>query len=228
MNERGDNVVTSQNGISLIKQFEGCRLSAYLDAVGVPTIGYGHITGVKMGDKITQEQADNFLRADLTKFESAVNSLMVHYNFNQNEFDALVSFAFNCGVNNLKKLTANSTRNKGQIADALLLYNKAGGQILSGLTKRRQKERELFCTPVGAVVSSDPVSYPTPKTNIKLGSKGDSVRWLQTKLNERGFKLAVDGIAGEKTIEALKVYQLGAGLVPDGICGKLTRAELLK
>lgn len=220
-------MITSKNGIDLIKQFEGCRLNAYKDAVGIPTIGYGHIKGVKMGDKITQTEAENLLREDLAVYEKAVNDLRTHYNFSQNEFDALVSFAFNTGVNNLKKLTGNSTRNKGQIADAFLLYNKAGGQVLSGLTKRRQKEKDLFCSPDKVAV--EPMQeYPVPKTVIKAGSKGSGVMWLQQKLNEKGFNLVVDGIAGEKTISALKVYQLGAGLVSDGICGKLTRESLLK
>lgn len=223
---------TSQNGIDLIKQFEGCRLSAYLDAVGVPTIGYGHITGVKMGDKITQTQAENLLREDLVKYENAVNELLLHYQLNQNEFDALVSFAFNLGTGNLKKLTANNTRNKGQIADAMLQYNKAGGQVLSGLTKRRKKERDLFCTPVSSgatpvIVQKTETVYPTPRVNIKKGSTGIGVKWLQTKLNEKGgYGLKVDGIAGQKTIDALIDYQTKHLLDPDGICGKLTRQSL--
>lgn len=222
---------TSQHGIDLIKQFEGCRLNAYLDAVGVPTIGYGHIVGVKMGDKITQAQAEQLLKDDLVKYENGVNSLN-RYIFNQNEFDALVSFAYNLGVGNLSKLTANQTRNKGQIADAMLLYNKAGGKVLSGLTKRRKAERDLFCTPVSSgatpIVSKTTDSvYPTPRVNIKKGSTGVGVKWMQTKLNEKGgYGLTVDGIAGDKSINALKDYQSKHLLEPDGVCGKLTRQSL--
>lgn len=215
---------TSANGINLIKQFEGCRLNAYLDQIGVPTIGYGHIVGVKMGDKITQAKAEELLREDLQIYENAVNKLLSHYSFTQNEFDALVSFAYNCGVSNLTKLTANNTRTKGQIADALLLYNKAGGQILSGLTKRRKKERELFCTPTGAEKAE---SYPVPKTTIKKGSKGECVKWLQDVLNKKGtYGLVVDGIAGDKTIGALSHYQETHNLKVDGICGKETKKSL--
>lgn len=220
---------TSQHGIDLIKQFEGCRLSAYLDAVGIPTIGYGHIVGVKMGDKITQAQAEQLLKNDLVKYENGVNAL-TRYQFNQNEFDALVSFAYNLGVGNLSKLTAGQTRNKGQIADAMLLYNKAGGQVLSGLTKRRKKERELFCTPVAAPISIKEETaqvYPTPRVNVKEGSTGANAMWLQSKLNEKGdYKLKVDGIVGKKTVGALIDYQEKHSLKPDGICGKLTRASL--
>ena len=220
---------TSQHGIDLIKQFEGCRLNAYLDAVGVPTIGYGHISGVKMGDKITQAQAEQLLKNDLVKYENGVNAL-TRYQFNQNEFDALVSFAYNLGVGNLTKLTAGQTRNKGQIADAMLLYNKAGGQVLSGLTKRRKKEKELFCTPVSAPIIKEEKTtsiYPTPRVNVKEGTTGINAKWLQTKLNEKGgYKLDVDGIVGKKTVGALKDYQEKHLLKPDGICGKLTRASL--
>ena len=140
---------TSQNGIDLIKKFEGCELTAYRDAVGVLTIGYGHTGDVKEGQKITKKKAEELLVKDLEKFETGVNLLILaKYRFNQNEFDALVSFAYNLGLGNLKKLTNNGKRNKGQIADAIPLYNKAGGKVLSGLVKRRKAERDLFCAPV--------------------------------------------------------------------------------
>ena len=131
---------TSQNGINLIKKFEGCRLTAYKCPAGVWTIGYGHTAGVKEGQKITQEQADNFLILDLKVYENHVNNLKLP--LNQNQFDALVSFTYNCGQGNLRTLVRN--RSLGQIAEALLLYNKAGGTILQGLVRRRKEERELF------------------------------------------------------------------------------------
>lgn len=160
---------TSENGLNLIKSFEGCRLDAYTDPAGVLTIGYGHTSGVKKGQKITQSQADAFLKEDVERFEKSVNALLIHYKFNQNEFDALVSFTYNLGAGNLKKLTNNNKRNKGQIADAMLLYNKAGGQVLKGLVKRRQAERQLFCTPVGSVVTT-----PTPTTTTNATTKKTS------------------------------------------------------
>lgn len=83
----------SNNGISLIKQFEGCKLKAYRCPAGVPTIGYGHTKGVKMGQAITQEQAEEYLREDLEKYENNVMKYFNKYKWNQNEFDALVSFA---------------------------------------------------------------------------------------------------------------------------------------
>lgn len=136
---------TSQNGINLIKQFEGCRLAAYKCAAGVPTIGYGHTAGVKMGQTITQTQAESFLKDDLMKYEKKVQQYDSIYHWNQNEFDALVSFAYNIG--SINQLTANGTRSRTQIAQKMLAYNKAGGNVLSGLKKRREAERTLFLKP---------------------------------------------------------------------------------
>lgn len=131
---------TSQKGIDLIKSFEGCVLNAYLCPSNVWTIGYGHTTGVVQGQTITKAQAEEFLKKDLVKYEGYVDKtgLML----NQNQFDALVSFTYNCGSGNLKKLINNRTLL--EIADAMLLYNKSKGKVLPGLIKRRQMERALF------------------------------------------------------------------------------------
>ncbi len=137
---------TSQNGINLIKQFEGYRLAAYRDVAGVPTIGYGHTAGVKMGQTITQVQAETYLVQDLAKYEKEVDKYQSKYKWNQNEFDALVSFAFNIG--SIGALTAGGTRSRKVIAEKMLSYCKAAGKANTGLLKRRQKERALFLTPV--------------------------------------------------------------------------------
>lgn len=136
---------TSQNGISLIKRFEGCRLTAYkpVPTEKMYTIGWGHY-GVSAGTKWTQQQADAQLIKDLVKYENYVNNL--NRPFNQNEFDALVAFCYNCGAGSLQTLCKNRTN--AQIANALLLYNKAGGKVLAGLTRRRQTEKDLFLKPV--------------------------------------------------------------------------------
>lgn len=134
----------SQNGINLIKKFEGCVLKVYLDPIGVKTIGYGH-TGAEInmcpvGARISQEQADLFLEQDLAKFEANVNKYDSVYHWTQNEFDALCSFAFNVG--SIDQLTAKGTRTKQVIANKILEYNKAGGKPI--LTYRRQIEHDLF------------------------------------------------------------------------------------
>lgn len=139
---------TSSKGVSLIKQFEGCRLKAYKCPAGVWTIGYGHTAGVKQGDVITQQTADDYLRNDLTTYENAVLKYDNIYHFNQNQFDALVSFTYNCGAGNLKSLTQSGKRTIAQIGEKLLLYNKAGGVVLRGLQRRRAAEKELFDNPI--------------------------------------------------------------------------------
>lgn len=132
----------SNKGIELIKKYEGCKLTAYKCPAGVWTIGFGHTGNVHKGLTITQETANEYLKKDLEKFVNHVNTYNTVYNFNQNEFDALISFAFNIG--NINGLTKNGKRSKKEIAEKILLYNKAGGRVLDGLNKRRKEEREMF------------------------------------------------------------------------------------
>lgn len=137
---------TSQKGIDLIKKFEGCRLEAYKCPAGIWTIGYGHTKGVKDGQIITQEQAEEFLREDLRIFEQTVESC-VKVPLSQNQFDALVSFCYNCGSGALKTSTLLRLLNEGNYssaADQFLRWNKAGGKVLAGLTRRREEERVMF------------------------------------------------------------------------------------
>lgn len=135
----------SAKGLQLLKQFEGCRLTAYWDINGY-SIGYGHhAKDITKGMTIDQNAADEFLKKDVAKFEKAVNALK--YDFNQNQFDALVDFAYNCGAGNLLKLTANNTRSIQQISYKIPAYCKAGGVRLMGLVRRRNAEQALFNTP---------------------------------------------------------------------------------
>lgn len=141
----------SQTGLNLIKSFEGCQLTAYkaVSSEKYYTIGYGHYgADVKRGMKITQAQADAYLVKDLAKFEAKVNKYQSKYSFNQNQFDALVSFAYNIG--SIDGLTANGTRTIAQISSKFEAYNKSGGKVLLGLTKRRAAEKKLFNTAVKA------------------------------------------------------------------------------
>lgn len=135
---------TSQNGIDLIKKFEGCRLKAYKCPAGVWTIGYGHTKNVTPDQKITQVQAEGMLVDDLAKYEKLVDRYYKIYHWNQNQFDALVSFAYNIG--SINQLTANGSRSIETIAAKMLLYNKAGGKVLKGLVRRRKAEHDLFIT----------------------------------------------------------------------------------
>ena len=136
----------SENGLALIKKFEGCKLSAYKCPAGVWTIGYGHTKGVTSGMTITQEEADELLKQDVEKYEDHVLSYDSIYNWNQNEFDSMVSFAFNLGT--LRGVTNNGKRTKYQLAQHIQAYVYASGKKLNGLVNRRKAEYNLFMTPV--------------------------------------------------------------------------------
>ncbi|NHB59552.1 lysozyme [Acinetobacter sp. 194] len=143
--------VTSDIGIHLIKKFEGIKLFAYDDGVGVWTIGIGTTrypdgTLVKKGDKCTEEQAKQYFICDLRCFEIAINKA-VRVKLNQNQFDALVSLIYNIGINAFNKSTLLKKLNEQEYigaADQFLVWNKAGGKVLTGLVERRKAEKELF------------------------------------------------------------------------------------
>ena len=158
----------SPNGLELIKSFESCKLYAYkcLPSEKFYTIGYGHYgSDVKKDMKITQKQADNLLLKDCEKFVKHINTYMSTYNFNQNQFDALVSFAFNIG--NINQLTASGTRTIEQISSKITLYNKSGGKVIRGLVKRRAKEKELFDAP----------TKNKGKTNLEIAKEVIAGKW---------------------------------------------------
>lgn len=133
----------NKSGLNLIKKYEGCKLTSYICPAGVLTIGYGH-TGkdVKPNQTITKKKAINLLKKDLARFERHVQSYNYIYEWTDNEFSALVSFAFNIG--NIDQLTAYGTRTRSQIRSAMLKYVKANGKTLPGLVKRRKAELKLF------------------------------------------------------------------------------------
>lgn len=142
---------TSPEGRELIAAREGEKLEAYLDSGGVYTIGVGHTLNVKKGDKITQEQSDEFLETDLQVAENAIK-LFVNTPLNQNMFDALVSLVFNIGTEAFRKSTLLKLLNMGllkEAAEEFPRWNKDNGEVVDGLTKRRLSERLQFLTPYG-------------------------------------------------------------------------------
>lgn len=233
----------SENGINLIKQFEGCRLSAYKDSVGVVTIGYGWTKAVDgkaltMGTTITQAKAESLLKEGLKSYEANVNKYDGKYNWNQNQFDALVSFAYNIG--NIDQLTANGTRTVSQISSKFTAYSKAGGKTLQGLVDRRKKEKALFDTACSTSLSSSASSGAA-----KSASFNQRLYDLQQALNKDGIaspKLAEDGIWGTKTASAVKKcavkygskgntvswVQGRVGTKTDGIAGNDTVSKIKK
>jgi GH24 family phage-related lysozyme (muramidase) len=149
-------MTTSEQGIALIKKFEGLYLKAYQDRVGVWTIGYGttshdkSITGksITKGMTITKETAEKWLRASLRdKYEPKVSKYDSIYHWTQAQFDALVSFCYNIG--DIDQLTANGQRTLNQVRDHIKQYNHAGGKVVKGLTERREAEYKLFCSDMG-------------------------------------------------------------------------------
>jgi lysozyme len=139
---------TSETGIQLIEQFEGLRLQAYTDVVGVWTNGYGNTHGVIPGSTVTQAQAESDLLSNIAGSEYVVNTV-VKVPLNQNQFDALVDFVFNLGSGNFQSSTLLRKLNAGDFAGANLEFpkwNHAGGVVVDGLTKRRLAEQTIFNT----------------------------------------------------------------------------------
>ena len=137
----------SKECIEFIKYYEGCKLKAYkLDGERYFTIAYGH-TGpdVKEGQVITKEAAERLLIADLEGYTNLVLKECEYLNLNQGELNALVSFTYNCGIGSLKKLTANGTRSKEEIAEHITAYTKSSSESnRKGLLARREAEKEMF------------------------------------------------------------------------------------
>lgn len=183
----------SQNGLNLIKKWEGGPLltakrfgnEKYL------SIGYGHYgADVKAGMKITKAEAEELLKKDVKKHVDHVNYInnLYHYEFNQNEFDALVSFSYNIG--SIWQLTDRGNRSKKVIGDRIILYVKSCGKVLQGLVNRRKDEQKLFLTPV---TSNVPINNtPKKKTNSQLAKEVIKGLWgngeiRKKRLTEAGY-----------------------------------------
>lgn len=177
MKGKGDNMKLGQAGLNLIKEFEGLYLTAYKCPAGIWTIGFGttgKVDGKEIGKgmNITKAKAEQLLRKDVKQFEKSVNSL-VKVSINQNQFDALVSFAYNVGSGALKNSTLlrklNQKDYKGA-AEEFLKWNKAGGKVLSGLKRRRETERKLFLKAIVGKTKSnqEKVTYLSVTANSGL------------------------------------------------------------
>ena len=219
----------SEKGLAMIESFEGCLLKASNKLDGVWTIGYGQ-TGsyygkrVRRGMTTTKALAHAWLRDHSIKtYETAV-AKAVKVPINQNQFDALVSFAYNVGVGAMAGSTAVRKLNQGDYtgaADVLTMWTRCNGKVLAGLVRRRKEERALFLTPV--------TQAKTANTDLlRKGDRGDDVKLLQHRLNLLGWQLTEDGIWGVQTDSAVRGYQYRAGLTVDGIVGAKTRAALIR
>ena len=199
----------SEKGLSLIKEFEGCELTSYKCPSGVWTIGWGHTENVNPNQSITQEEAENLLINDMVKYENYVNTCSnLTFVTNQNQFDALVSFTYNCGQGSLATLVQN--RDTSTVADKLLLYINGSNGVLQGLVRRREAERVLFLD--GNYVEVAPIEevveqYSTPQSNTS-----NNVLLIQQLCNFYGANIIEDGIYGSQTEGAIRNYLPLAGI----------------
>lgn len=217
MREKVQRMKINKKGLDLIKEFEGCQLKAYKDAAGIWTIGWGttnadkSITGktIRSGMKITQETADEWLIESLDKkYMPLVMMYDDKYNWTENEASALCSFAYNIG--SIKQLTDNGKRTKEQIAEKMLLYNKADGKVLRGLERRREAERKLFLTKTKSYYKKyTGSSYSIVDALKAVGVKDTSLR-ARAKIAEKNGIKNYDGTATQnlKMLELLKAGKL--------------------
>ena len=210
---------TSARGVKLITDFEGFRATAYQDVAGVWTVGYGFTKGVQKGDKITRAEADARLREELTEYERGVlRACKVEPN--QNQFDALVCFAFNVGVAGMAKSSVIKAHNREDYqaaARAFGLWNKAGGKVYPGLTRRRAAESALYLEPMHDEVS-EPVEGPLDDMPQQVdGERPMSASTINRASVVAGGTAAVATVAETaRTVADVKysVGQLGDWIVP--------------
>ena len=139
-------MIISIPGVELLTHFEGLKLEAYQDSVGVWTIGYGHTKGVTPSMKITESQASNLLKTELIEYQNYINE-MVKVELSQCEYDALVCWVYNLGPTNLRESTLLKVLNQGDkflVPEQIRRWNRAGGKVLKGLVRRREAEALMF------------------------------------------------------------------------------------
>ncbi len=219
----------SEKGLAMIEKFEGCLLKASNKLDGVWIIGYGQ-TGryygkrVRRGMTTTKALAHAWLRDHSIKTYEAAVAKAVKVPINQNQFDALVSFAYNVGIGAMAGSTAVRRLNQGDYtgaADALTMWTRCNGKVLPGLVRRRKEERALFLTPVTQVKNAE-------DGLLRKGDTGAAIKLLQHRLNLVGSQLTEDGIWGVQTDSAVRGYQYKAGLTVDGVVGPKTQAALVR
>jgi len=226
-------------GIKLIKSFEGLHklkqgsngayVEAYLDPVDIWTIGWGFTEGVYEGMTMTIPEAEERLKQELGKYEIPVLD-GVKVDLNDNQFSALVSFCYNVGPRALFESTLLRLLNQGkyqEAADQFLRWDKAGGQVLPGLSRRRRAERSLFLSePWESAKTWEPKQVLRLSESGQPLMQGQEVEQLQKALVKAGFNLQPDGILGEQTEQIIKQFQQQNNLTVDGIAGAETLKKL--
>ena len=217
------NYSVSEDGIKLLIEFEGEVLSVYKDPVGLPTLGVGHLvtpaekSNYPVGKRITRAESRAFLRRDVERFENCINE-NVKVPITQNQFDALLSLAFNIGEAGFKRssvLRHLNNRKFEKAANAFLAWNKADGQVLPGLTRRRNAERSVFLTPdepestaaQSLPVTTDeqqpaqqPASEPPPPSNIVVEKEKEKGFFEGIKMTVAGWWATIGGMEGARQV----------------------------
>lgn len=210
----------NEAGLNLLKTLEGCKLVAYkLKGETKYTIGYGHSdSSIKKGQTITQAQAEEYLIADLEKFEKYVEK-NTKFNLNENQFSALVSYTYNRGYKGFKELMS-ITKTMSDLSDNIVKYWGSNTNYKSALIKRRKKEKALFDTPVNV---SCETFFDIPTKTLRRGNMGTEVVKLQKCLMALGYPIELWGTFEDSTFRAVCDFQYKNKLVVDGIAGKHTR-----
>lgn len=217
----------SDKGAKFIGAHEGVKTRAYYDPIGVVTIGIGHTNPagpppVRIGDVITVAEAYRIFRNDIVSVEADI-ARVLKVPVNQTQWDALVSFVYNLGIGNFSKSTLLRRLNAGDFAvgNEFGKWNKAGGRVLPGLTRRRSEEATLFTT------GRYPDTMSATASMLQRGSRGDDVSYIQNLLKQQGFYNGeVDGDFGGGTEDAVEAFQRAKNLRVDGKAGSATLAEL--
>jgi GH24 family phage-related lysozyme (muramidase) len=200
------------NAVQEIARSEGCRLSAYRCSAGVPTLGWGETRGVKMGDTITQAEADRRFCESLTEFTEGVKAMLTR-DASANELGALVSLAYNIGLAGFKRSTVLREHNAGNFqsaARAFALWNQAGGQVLAGLTARRAREAALYLTPDDGIERTPMAQQIEPESSLS-----------SSPIAQSGMISIIGGVAAAMSavVQPVKEFADGLGIEPGLVIG---------
>ena len=231
-----DQLRISDDGLDLIRHFEGCYTTKYICPAGVWTIGYGHTRSGVQESPITRERADQLLREDMPIYEAEIKG-MVTVPLRQHEFDALVSLAFNVGGTKLARSRTIAELNAGnhiQMKVEWAEWRKADGVVMPGLVRRREAEIDMFSgidwrdhDLKQPQVVDDPLPAPEAGPVFRVGTRHPAVSQTKAALRHMGYHFDEESYFSGAVAEALERFQKDRGLRADGVFGRKTALALL-